>query len=84
VYLEKPSKKATKNEYANWALIAGILSPFFSSLLVPEVLAIYFGYKGFKKAKELEDEGKTKSIVGLALGIIYVLTFFYNAGVKGY
>jgi len=79
----KKQQNLPKNKYGNWALIAGILSPFFFSLLIPELLAVYLGIRGINKAKELGGEGKTKSIVGLVLGIIYILTFFYTAGVKG-
>lgn len=71
------------NQFANWALITGILSPFFFSMLIPEALAFYFGYRGISRAKELNGVGKTKSVIGFILGIIYIITFFYVQGFRG-
>lgn len=79
----KEKDKEEKNLFAIWALITGILSPLFFTLIIPEALAVFLGIKGLRKAEELNGKGKGLAITGLVLGIIYVIVFFYNAGVTG-
>ena len=58
---------ARANPLAVYALVAGIGAVVFNVLLVPSILAIVFGVRALKRAKELAATGEQNTMRGLAV-----------------
>lgn len=66
-----------KNNLATWGLIFGILSMIFHAYLFPPILALIFGIRGLSKSKELNNNGRKKSIAAIILGGLYIFQIIY-------
>lgn len=70
---ENIDKRKINNPLSTWALIFGILSPFFFSIGIIPLLALIMGIIGITKSGKLENKGRTKSTIAVILGAVYTL-----------
>lgn len=69
-----------KNKLANFGLGLGIVSVFLSDIGIIPLLTIIISSIALSKVKEHNGNGKTKAIIGLILGIIYMISNAYQHG----
>jgi len=80
--MDKKKEPKKGNGYGNAGLILGVASIFLGWIWVTPLLAIIFSSIGISKNKVLG--GKTASIIGLILGIIYLIIFIFQEDIKNY
>ncbi len=77
---EAVQTKRTKDSFAKWSFGLGLVSILLASIGIIPLLAIIFGAIGINRTKE-EGSGRWMAVVGLVLGIIYLIS---NAYMNGY
>lgn len=70
-YVVAPVRETSN--FAIASLILGIASWFFFWLVVPQILAVIFGYHALKDTKEQNLNGRIQAIWGMVLGGIVLV-----------
>lgn len=71
---EGDNQRAAKNTPATLSLVFGIIAMVANLLLVPTLIAVVCGVVGLNRAKSRASNGRAKSIWGIVLGLVGVIS----------